>query len=66
MVTEIPDVVSIGRETHLTRTRGLEKYSLIKVYTTLWICTTLIERLPNLAFWAHYDDGHRGVSEAVL
>jgi hypothetical protein len=43
-----------------------EEYSLIKVYTTLWICATLVERLPNLAFWAHYDDGHRGVSEAVL
>lgn len=42
------------------------RYSLIKMYATLWICATLVERLPNLALWAHYDDGHGGVSEAVF
>jgi len=36
------------------------------MYAALWICAALVERLANLALWANYDDGDRGVTEAVL
>jgi hypothetical protein len=42
-----------------------ERYSLIKMYTTLWICATLVEGLSNLALRVHYNDGYGRVAEAV-
>jgi hypothetical protein len=36
------------------------------MYAALWICAPLVECLSNLALRANYDDGNRGVTEAVL
>ena len=42
------------------------RYSLIEMYTTLWVCATLVERLSNLALRVHYDDRYGRMTEAVL
>ncbi|SRR6266702_5099846 len=49
-----------------TVTASRSGFILIEMYPALRISATLVERLSDLALRAHYNDGHGGVTKAVL